>query len=67
MPKTGFPPFAALAAWAHASQPWRYCDIHFFAYATERGHRPHQHTPAVLNAHPPSERVLALPGVLQRP
>lgn len=37
--------------------PWRMCDIHLGDYMRGRGlFRPHQHTPAVLNANP---RVLS--------
>ena len=32
--------------------PWRGMDVHFFRYARERGHYPHQHHPAVFNANP---------------
>jgi hypothetical protein len=32
--------------------PWRGMDTHFFTYATQRGYRPHQHYPSVMNANP---------------
>lgn len=38
--------------YAKRPQPWRYCDVFFFDYATERGFRPHQHYPPVVNANP---------------